>query len=196
MALQVRSPFDTILTFALDFNMLTLSIDSLSNLVDTHIIDTVITGDSIDNATVSSISTSRNETTTMQSLTETPNSAYLRELSLRNTLSTTNRSPALTVEGAPLVAFDNDTVVSVPEGSSRRRMNGVHENSDNGYDSDGNIGPFFDAIAGESPSLDEALMDNDDPNSNISIPPDRSHNNTSTNNNEVAVDQPNNTNGR
>ena len=118
MALQVRSPFDTILSFALDFNMLTLSIDSLSNLVDTHIIDTVITGDSIDNATVSSISTSRNETTTMQSLTETPNSAYLRELSLRNTLSTTNRSPALTVEGAPLVAFDNDTVVSVPRGYS------------------------------------------------------------------------------
>ena len=176
--------------------MLTLSIDSLSNLVDTHIIDTVITGDSIDNATVSSISTSRNETTTMQSLTETPNSAYLRELSLRNTLSTTNISPALTVEGAPLVAFDNDTVVSIPEGSSRRRINGVHEKSDNGYDSDGNIGPFFDAIAGESPSLDEALMDNDDPNSNISIPPDRSHNNTSTNNNEVAVNQPNNTNGR
>ena len=196
MALQVRSPFDTILTFALDFNMLTLSIDSLSNLVDTHIIDTVITGDSIDNATVSSISTSRTDTTTTQSRTATPNRTELRELPPRSTPPTTNRSPALTVEGAPLVAFDNDTVVSIPEGSSRRRINGVDENSDNGYDSDGNIGPFFDAIAGESPSLDEALMDNDDPNSNISIPPDRSHNNTSTNNNEVAVDQPNNTNGR
>ena len=176
MALQVRSPFDTILTFALNFNMLTLSFDSLLNLVDTHIIDTVITGGSIDNATVSSVSTSPTETTTTQ--------------------SHTNRSPALTVEGAPLVAFENDTVVSIPRGSSRRRINDVHENSDNGYDSDGNIGPFFDAIAGKSPSLDEALMDNDDPNSNMSIPPDRSHNNTSTNNIEVTVDHPNNTNGR
>jgi len=72
----------------------------------------------------------------------------------------------------------------------------VHENSDNGYYSDGNIGPSFDAIDGEPPSLNEAMMNNDDPNSNISIPPDRSQNNISTNNNEVAEDQPNNTNGR
>jgi len=112
MALQIRSPFDTIFTFALDFNMLTLSIDSLLNLVHTHIIDTVITGDSIDNGTVSSIFTSRAENTTIQSRTATPNRTELRELSPRSTPPTTNRSPALTVEGAPLVAFDNDTVVS------------------------------------------------------------------------------------
>ena len=137
--------------------MLTLSIDSLSNLVDTHIIDTVIIGDNIDNTTVSSIST-------------------LRTVTIRT--PTTNRSPALIAEGAPLVAFDNDTVVSIPEGSSQRRMNGLHENSGNRYDSDGNIRLFFDAITGESLSLDGALMDNDDLNSNISIPPDCSLNNT------------------
>ena len=118
IALQVRSPFSIILTFSLNFNILTLSINSLLNLVDTHIIDTVITCDNINNATISSISTSYTETTT------TP---------------TTNRLPTLTVEGVPLVAFDNDTVVSIPKGSSRRRMNGLHKNSDNRYDSDSNI---------------------------------------------------------
>ena len=133
--------------------MLTLSINSLSNLVDTHIIDIVIAGNNIHNTTISSISTSRTETTT------TP---------------TTNRSPVLTAEGAPLVAFGNNTVVSIPEDSSQRRMSDLHENLDNEYDSDDNIGPFFDAIPSESPSLDKALMGNDNPNSNISIPPDRS----------------------
>ena len=49
---------------------------------------------------------------------------------------------------------------------------------------------IFNAIAGTYPSPDEVLMDNDDLVSNIYIPP------TSTNNNEVDVDQPNNTNGK
>ena len=81
--------------------MLTLSIYSLLDLFDTHIVDTVITGDSINNITVSSISTSRTEPTMMLI-----------------TPLTTNVSPTPTVEGTSLVALDNGTVVSVPEGSS------------------------------------------------------------------------------
>ena len=86
--------------------------------------------------------------------------------------------------------FDDGTVFSVPKGSSQKEMTGMNEISDSGYDSGGNIGHIFDAIAVEYPSLDKALMDNDDPTSNISVSP------TSTNNNEVDVDQPNNTNGK
>ena len=173
MALPVWSPFDTILNFALNLNILTLSIDSLSNLVDTYIVDTVITGNSIDNTTISSIFTSRTDPTT--TLITPP---------------TTNTSPTLTVEGAPFIAFDDGTVFSVPKGSSQKEMTGMNEISDSGYDSGGNIGHIFDAIAVEYPSLDKALVDNDDPTSNICIPP------TSTNNNEVDMDQPNNTNGK
>ena len=101
MALPVRSLFDAILIFALNLNMLTLSNDSLINLVDTCIVDIVITCDSINNVTVSSISTSRTEPTMMLI-----------------TPLTTNVSPTPTVEGTSLVALDNGTVVSVPEGSS------------------------------------------------------------------------------
>lgn len=75
-------------------------------------------------------------------------------------------------------------------------MNGFNENSDNRYDSDGNIWPFFYAIAGESQSVDEALMENDDSNSSFYISSACSHNTTLTNDNEVAVDQPNNTHGK
>ena len=153
--------------------MLTLSIYSLLDLFDTHIVDTVITGDSIDNTTISSIFTSRTDPTT--TLITPP---------------TTNTSPTLTVEGAPFITFDDGTVFSVPKGSSQKEMTGMNEFSDSGYDSDGNIGHIFDAIAGEYPSLDKALVDNDDPTSNISIHP------TSTNNNEVDVNQSNNTNGK
>ena len=142
------------------------------NLVDTHIVDTVIIGDSIDNVTVSFISTSRTEFTIM--LITPP---------------TTNISPALTVELSSLIVFDDCTVVSVYEGSSQKETNGMNEHSDSEYDSDGNIRPLFHAITGKSPSLDKSLMDNDDPTSNISVSP------TSTNNNEVDVDQPKNTNG-
>ena len=57
-------------------------------------------------------------------------------------------------------------------------MSNLHENLGNRYDSDGNIAPFFDTIASESLSLNEVLIGNDDPNSNISISPDHSLNKT------------------
>ena len=138
MALPVRSPFDTMFILALNLSMPTLSIDSLSDLVDTHIIDAVITCNNIDNTTIRSISTSHTD----------PTSTWI-------TPPTTDISPTLTVEGAPLVAFDDGIVVNVSESSNRKEMNGMNENSDSRYDSDGKIGPYY-AIAGKSPSLDES----------------------------------------
>ena len=53
--------------------------------------------------------------------------------------------------------------MSVPITSTRRRINLAasedhsDEESNGGYDSDGAIGPFFDAVAGEMNTYDEAI---------------------------------------
>mmetsp|Transcript_65882 Transcript_65882/g.77411 ORF Transcript_65882/g.77411 Transcript_65882/m.77411 type:complete len:202 (-) Transcript_65882:1869-2474(-) len=57
----------------------------------------------------------------------------------------------------------------------------MDETSDNEHDSDGNIGPFFYAIVGESQLFDKALMDNEVGDPNISILPVCSKNTISTN---------------
>jgi len=67
------------------------------------------------------------------------------------------RTPiARTVEGAQLDTLSPTTAVSVPITSTRRRINLAtsedhsDEESNGGYDSNGAIGPFFDAIAGRN----------------------------------------------
>ena len=57
----------------------------------------------------------------------------------------------------------------------------MDETLDNRYDSDENIGPFFDAIVGESQLFDETLMDNEVSDPNISILHVCSQNTVSTN---------------
>jgi len=59
--------------------------------------------------------------------------------------------------------------VSAPIGSTRRRINLAaskdysDEKSNGGYDSDGVIGPFFDAVAGEINTYDETIIDHEAP---------------------------------
>ena len=122
------------LTSATDSNTQYQSNTPLSNLCDNHIIDTAIAGDTIEDATVSSISTMRTQSTA----TRTPPSTSIRSQVRRSpggdALPVTNTSPVRTVEGAPLESSDNDTVVSVPCGSSQRIIDVVSDSSDNGYD--------------------------------------------------------------
>ena len=86
-------------------------------------------------------------------------------------------SHATTVEGATLATLSPGTSSSVPRGTSRRRINldnsrdksnGSIDDPDGesnfcGYDSDGEVGPFFNAVSEELGIQDEAIFDHEPP---------------------------------
>ena len=70
------------------------------------------------------------------------------------------RVRATTVKGAGLEELDDGTVVSVPRGNKRRILGIAADDTDRddrGYDSDGQLGPFFDAVNDEG--VDDAILD-------------------------------------
>ena len=81
-------------------------------------------------------------------------------------------SPPKTIEGARLERVDEHVALSVPQGSSRRVIGFADDEEDRDknedpYDSDGTVGPFFDAVEGEEQDLalmtvaDEDVTDHD-----------------------------------
>ena len=86
-------------------------------------------------------------------------------------------SHATTVEGATLATLSPGTSSSVPRGTSRRRINldnsrdtsnGSIDDPDGesnfcGYDSDGEVGPFYNAVSEELGIQDEAIFDHEPP---------------------------------
>ena len=172
MVREILLLFSTKYTCASNSDTLTLFYLLLSNLIDARINDTDSNGDGIDNGTVSSLSTFNTESTTARSPTSIPGAAQPSLSAQQNTPNRDNRSETLTVEGAPLVVLDSGTVSSVPQGSNQRNIDNINDDrEEDGYDSDGNIGPFIDAVAHGYEIHDEALMDVTDSNAGISLPP-------------------------
>jgi len=159
--------------------------DTQLNLNDTSANNIVTTATTNDNATISTISTNRTSSTIgMTTPTRTPTQGKIPQVNENSNpsegiipqVNENSNPPDVTTEGARFATLSPSTSVSVPRGQSCRAIHINTKNDDtdeltyaddysngneDGYDSDGARGPFYDAVIGERINYDEALLSNE-----------------------------------